>query len=193
MIYFFDTETTGLPTNYNDPTQPNMPSIVQYAGIMTMDDGRIVRTYSSIIKVSEKIPDSVSKIHGITNELSDKAGVGIGFVLEYHIKSIYKCSLLVGHNLSFDQLMIESEVFRHNKRVSIVESIDSIPKTPCFCTMKSSTNLVKIPNGLRGYKWPKLQEIHKFLFGCEFQGAHDALDDVRATVKCYFELKKRGI
>jgi hypothetical protein len=31
------------------------------------------------------------------------------------------------------------------------------------------------------------------LFGTTFSGAHDALADVEATKKCFFELKNRGI
>ena len=42
-------------------------------------------------------------------------------------------------------------------------------------------------------KWPKLEELHIKLFGCNFEGAHDALDDVRATAKCFFELKRLGM
>lgn len=42
-------------------------------------------------------------------------------------------------------------------------------------------------------KWPTLTELHVKLFECEFEGAHDALDDVKAMVNCFFELKKRGI
>lgn len=61
-----------------------------------------------------------------------------------------------------------------------------------ICTMNESTDLCKIP-GPYGYKWPKLEELHKHLFGKTFDNAHDALADVRATARCLFELRRRGM
>ena len=54
--------------------------------------------------------------------------------------------------------------------------------------MLNTTKLCKIP-GKYGYKWPTLSELHMFLFGNGFEGAHDALNDVLACAACYFELK----
>ncbi|SVD61857.1 uncharacterized protein METZ01_LOCUS414711, partial [marine metagenome] len=36
-------------------------------------------------------------------------------------------------------------------------------------------------------------ELHEKLFDKPMQQAHNALVDVRACMKCYFELEKRGI
>ena len=58
--------------------------------------------------------------------------------------------------------------------------------------MQGSTDFCAIV-GNYGYKWPKLQELHKELFGYPFEGDHDALVDVRACVRCYFELRKREV
>lgn len=41
------------------------------------------------------------------------------------------------------------------------------------------------------YKWPSLQELHCALFGANFEDAHDALADVLACRKCYYELQSR--
>ena len=61
--------------------------------------------------------------------------------------------------------------------------------------MKCSADFCAIPSNspYGGYKWPKLEELYRKLFGYTFDGAHDALADVEATRKCYFELKKKGI
>ena len=58
--------------------------------------------------------------------------------------------------------------------------------------MLSSINYCKIL-GKDGYKYPKLQELYRKLFGKEFEDAHDALCDTEATEKCFWELKKQGI
>lgn len=67
---------------------------------------------------------------------------------------------------------------------------------PSVCTMERTTNWCAIPNPnsyYGGYKYPKLQELYAKLFGENFTDAHDALADIRATKKCYFELIERGI
>lgn len=57
--------------------------------------------------------------------------------------------------------------------------------------MTSSTNLCKLPSPYgNGYKWPQLPELHNHLFNCSFGNAHNALYDVKACAKCFFELKK---
>lgn len=60
--------------------------------------------------------------------------------------------------------------------------------------MMSTIKLCNIPqkNG-KGIKFPKLQELHNVLFGCNFENDHTALADVRATVKCLKELMLRGV
>ena len=61
--------------------------------------------------------------------------------------------------------------------------------------MQASTDYCAIPSNspYGGYKWPKLEELYRKLFGCMFDNAHDALADVEATKKCYFELLDRGL
>ena len=61
-----------------------------------------------------------------------------------------------------------------------------------ICTMKATVDFCKIPDNY-GYKYPKLQELHKKLFGYPFEDAHNAMTDIIATKKCFFELKRRGI
>ena len=78
---------------------------------------------------------------------------------------------------------------------NLVESLNKINvKLEKICTMKSSIDLCKLPPVRYGsFKFPKLEELHHHLFGCSFDGAHDALEDVRATARCFFEMKKLGI
>ena len=55
--------------------------------------------------------------------------------------------------------------------------------------MQRSTDFCAI-DGQYGYKWPKLFELHQKLFGVGFEEAHDAGVDIRATAKCFWELRK---
>jgi DNA polymerase III epsilon subunit-like protein len=58
--------------------------------------------------------------------------------------------------------------------------------------MQESTAFCKIP-GPYGYKWPKLMELHQKLFNEGFDGAHDAMNDVLACGRSFFELQRLGV
>ena len=55
--------------------------------------------------------------------------------------------------------------------------------------MKSSKAFVGIKNKF-WFKFPKLSELHIKLFLEDFINAHNAVADIHATKRCFFELKK---
>ena len=91
-----------------------------------------------------------------------------------------KVSQLVGHNIDFDEKILGAELLRAG-HPNCVETKQRL------CTMRSATDYCRLP-GPYGYKWPKLEELHRKLFNQPLDGAHRALVDVRACAKCYFEL-----
>src|SRR5690606_32883003 len=98
---------------------------------------------------------------------------------------ILKSVNLVAHNISFDEKIVGAEFLRSGFP-------NSIPSKNRICTMQSTTNFCAI-QGNYGYKWPKLNELHIKLFGYDFEDAHNAVADINATVKCFWELKKRRL
>lgn len=183
MIFCFDTETTGLPPKFAGIDDPRQPRLVQFAGILAEEDGRVVRANSSIVKPDGyEIPEQSSIVHGIKTDFAEAYGVRLLSVLEWYHRAVRDCDLVVAHNADFDIKIMRANMLR--------EKVDDPPDRPVFDTMKETTDLLKLP-GRYGYKWPKLDELHRFLFGDGFEGAHDALEDIRATLRCYLELKKR--
>ncbi|NOZ80263.1 MAG: 3'-5' exonuclease [DPANN group archaeon] len=126
-----------------------------------------------------------TKVHGITNEKAHEVGIPLQNALSEFVTSLNNSSLLVAHKMSFDEKVVGSELIRMN----IENNLSSINK---ICTMKNTTDFCQIP-GPYGYKWPTLMELHQKLFNNTFDNAHDALSDVSACAKCFFELKNRGI
>jgi len=188
MYLFFDTETTGLPKKWNAPVTDinNWPRLIQIAWVFTDNKGTLINKSNYIIKPENfTIPYEVSKIHRITTERANKDGVVLEKVLHLFNDYIFESDYIVAHNISFDEKIIGAEFIRKG----IFTNFFSKQK---LCTMKASTNFCKIP-GPYGYKWPKLSELHTKLFGVDFEEAHDAAADIKATVKCFWEMRKRNL
>lgn len=194
-IVFFDTETTGLPHNYelHPRVTDNWPRLVQLSWIVTDENGELISTHNYIIKPNGfKIPLMAAAVHGITNERALKEGNDLRKVLSEFMEDVKSASLLVGHNIDFDKKVIGAELYRNDQANE--ELYEYIDRKRFICTMKSTIDFCQIPNRVGyGYKYPKLQELHHKLFAKYFEDAHNALSDIMATKNCFFELKKRGI
>lgn len=198
-ILFFDTETTGLPVNFNAPytDTENWPRLVQLAWQRYSGEVLIAESVAVIYPNGFEIPEAASRIHGITMEQA-LLGTKINFALHGIERALNKVELVVCHNYWFDFPIVAAEMHR----VGMVAAVEVLEKTPWCCTKESGTDLCKIPK-LTGYyknsnkyKWPSLDELHQFLFNEPIAGReqfHDALTDVRATARCYFEMQRRLI
>lgn len=194
MILFFDTETTGVPKNYKAPVTDleNWPRLVQLGYIVydVLDRGEVSEYVSTEFIIRPNgfvISPEVSKIHGVTQEKALTEGASLLTVLDTFTDWVNACDTIVGHNLNFDLSIIGAELVRTNM-------VDPFVGKAQYDTMLKSTDFCKMPGGYGGkYKWPKLKELYKVLFNEELAQTHTALDDIRQTAKCYFELQRRGI
>ncbi len=193
---FFDTETTGLPLNWNAPTGDvdNWPRLVQIAWSI-YEDGRHVKSRDVIIKPEDYvIPADTAQIHGITTERALKEGFEIQPILQEFKEIISNADFLVAHNMGFDEKIMSAEFLRAGMK----NFMDGNPSTglrarKAICTKEISTAFCAIANGRGGFKWPKLSELHAKLFNTHFQDYHNARADVDATAKCFWEMKRRNI
>ncbi len=189
MYLFFDTETTGLPKNWKAPLEnlDNWPRLVQIAWIYYNKKGEEILARDYIIKPDNFIiPREASNVHGITTEKATQDGMPLFDVLDEFSQNINQANYLVAHNMSFDEKIVGAEFLRE-------DLANSLFQTKKICTKDESTNFCKIPGNYGGYKWPKLSELHITLFGVDFEEAHDALVDVKACARCFFELKRRNV
>ena len=187
MLLFFDTETTGLPRNWKAPVTDvnNWPRLVQLAFLLYDREGNRISEKCFIIKPDGyKIPADAVRIHGITTEKATCEGKELKSVLQEFSDVADRSNYLVAHNISFDEKIVGAELLRNRMA-------DCILAKKKICTMQSTTNFCKI-QGPYGYKWPSLQELHYKLFRETFIEAHDALIDINATARCFWELKRLG-
>lgn len=187
---FFDTETTGLPHDWNASVNDvdNWPRIVQISWVVYKNGTKISSSDFIIKPEGFKIPIESSNVHGITTECAEKEGVSLQAVLTEFKDLVEQADLIIAHNISFDEKIVGAEFIRKNMS-------DILKSKRTICTMKKSTEFCAIPssNGYNDYKWPKLSELYIKLFDTEFEDAHNSLADVNATAKCFWEMKKRGI
>ena len=182
---FFDTETTGLPIRYDEPPSntDNWPRLVQLAWIVSDREGTVIAKHSHIIKpVGFTVPTNSSRYHGITQEYASQNGEDLESVLNLFLSDVKNATYLVGHNIQFDQNVVESELIRNHCGQTILDK-----KT--ICTMEGSVYYCDLPD----YKFPTLRELYSKLFNTFYVNAHNASADVEATMKCFWELRKRDV
>ena len=186
-IVVWDTETTGLPVN--GWTLEQQPYIIQFAGILGNIDknGKFTEEMRKniLVKPPISIPFSSSQVHGIYDrDVAEKPA--ISEEIDTIIRFLNSAEMVVGHNIEYDEQVLRYELERLGKKGEYTP-LGSI------CTMRSATEYCKLPGRGFAYKPPKLAELHRFLFDEWFEGAHDAMIDVEATLRSFTELVKKKV
>jgi DNA polymerase-3 subunit epsilon len=177
IALFFDTETTGFP----NPKNP--PEIVQIGALLQdIDSGRILGELNLLVQVTGQIPEQARAVHGIDNDLTYAFGLKSNAADRMFAWLAQKADVVVAHNIKFDTDIIngiwpQSEMVLRSKRQ--------------FCTMLQSEKIVGLKGThAGGTKWPKLIEAYRHFYGTDFDGAHDAMVDVRACRDVFLKLNE---
>ena len=199
MFLFFDCETNGKITDYKASFKEvnKFQRISQFAWELYNSEGKLFKSFQSIVKPDNWTIPTVEELtakgeknpnffveNGMSTERCEKEGKPIKPMLEQFLIELNACKFLLAHNMNFDLPVTASEMYRLG--------LQATNKPTKICTMQSTTDICRL-TGPYGHKWPTLQELHNFLFACDFEGAHDALDDVKAMAKCFFELKRQKL
>ena len=181
IALFFDTETTGFKSS------TYTPRIVQLAAVLQdTETKRVLQELNTMIFTDGfEIPERVAEIHGVTNPLADRFGLGVQLVDQLFGTMILKADVIVAHNIGFDVGMVKD---------NLPVSFDVLVNKEQFCTMAGSTDIVGIPKShAGGNKFPRLAEAYRHFFGEDFANAHDAMADVRACRDVYFAIHEVGV
>lgn len=198
MYLIFDTETNGFPPNYN---------MTQLAFALLDENFKVIDQYQTVIKPKGWIVKDVAWYlengyseseaqkkggffteNNISTKRCEEEGIDVFIALRRFQEALKKSKYKIAHNIKFDNGIILKEM----KDNEVTPQLFQFKKQ--FCTMKSTIKYVGAINrwGKPG-KWPSLSELHIKLFGKDFEGAHDAMDDVKALANCFTALVKRGI
>lgn len=191
MFLVFDTETTGLPRDWNAPKSDysNWPRVVQLAWQLYDGTGSLLEAHDLIVRPEGfDIPFNATKIHGISTDYALEHGVPIAQVLATFSAALNRATILAGHNLKFDTTVLGVEYLR-------LGLVDPLEKMPVLDTCTEDTALLcALPGGKGGkFKLPNLSELYQRLFGETFDEAHNAAADVEATARCFLELLRTEV
>lgn len=196
LLMIYDTETTGLPDWRSPSDAPHQPHPVQLAALLADTDSREVVEETNLIVRPDgwTIPDEVSALHGITTERALAEGIPEGLVVNEYVR--FHDRALAGisaYGISFDERIMRIAMLRDGLSRADIEAREARPK---FCVMRACTPICKLPptdammaTGRRTFKTPKLEEAIRHFFDEGLDGAHDAMVDVRATLRLYWHLK----
>lgn len=157
-----DTETTGFSPKYKD-------KMVQVTAIK-FENFKATQIFTTLLNPKRFIPSSVSKIHGITNEMVEYSPVFEE--VKDCFSEFIRGNILVGHNISFDLSFLASEGVNFlDLDVKVVD------------TLFLSRNLID-KNYIENYK---LGTLCKY-FCLDYFNYHNATEDVLGTSYVFLNL-----
>src|SRR6218665_2168655 len=134
MYLIFDTETTGLPRDWNAPYTDldNWPRAVQIAWQLHDDLGNLIEAKDYLIQPDGfDIPFDAERIHGISTALAQKDGVPLAQVVEEFNAVLEQAKFVVGQNIGFDLNIMGAEFIRANTKTRMHDMpvLDTLSET----------------------------------------------------------------
>lgn len=162
-VVFFDTETSGAYA---------IESEIIEIGAIKWFNGKIIDQFQILLKPKKKLTENNIRIHGITNEILEKA-VSIDTVIHQFHDFINNC-IVVAHHAPFDLGFMALAFEDHQLK---------FPETLNLCTSLLSRALIATTNH-------KLQTLVKEL---KLSGgeAHRAYDDANACLQVFLKCTEK--
>lgn len=187
-----DTETTGLPDVNIENGRRFFPSreyhhydnarVVQIAWVIIDQDGIIREKEVHIISPDGyTVPAESTKIHGISHDMAVAEGKTFTDVALKFQDALFKCDVMVAHNMRFDMSVLLAEAYRY-RMFHLVDCIFSISRFDTMWEGRREYSMSKIP---------KLVELYKVIFNKDYVQLHDALDDALLAGRCYVKIVQR--
>jgi len=184
-ILFIDTETSGLPKNWNLPytEDANWPHAVQVSWVIYTKDRQEVKREDHYINDGDfRITNGAFKIHGITPEFLKQNGEPRKQVMQLLYDDLEKYQpLVVGHFMELDYHITGVAFYR----LGMQQPINDLTM---YCTMVGSKHLVRNPQR----QYLKLGQLYELLFDKQLLKQHNAMTDALATAEVFFELQRLG-
>ena len=173
-----DCETTGLPNCEGSPLE-SQPKIIEFAAIKTDEELNEIERTTFLINPMCQISDKITQITGLTNRDLDEQQT-FSFFYPQLCDFFLGCSTVIAHNLMFDLSLLKFELLRIGKQWAFPYPHKQI------CTVEKTLFM-------EGYKL-NLNKLHqKFIGEPHEKGAHRAMSDVEALLRCCKKLREQQI
>ncbi|MCJ8171792.1 3'-5' exonuclease [Clostridium botulinum] len=167
-VVVFDVESTGINIIEDE--------IVQIAGIKINNKGEVIESFQRFLIPKKSVGDSYL-VHGFSDQFLKENGENKKVVLKDFLEFI-KDTVIVGHNVTFDTSILNSELERLSlEKASFKTYYDTLDIARRF--YPSLTN-------------HKLETLSK-LFNTETKSSHDAMDDILATKDVLMAMLKEKV
>jgi DNA polymerase-3 subunit epsilon len=210
----FDTETTGLPLwdqPYGAPAQPRLASIsaalvelVPHPNDPTIPTAEVQDHFH--LKLQPDWSDAVRAasaagfaINHLSLEELERDGVQLSDALTVLLMLWIKAGQTAAYGVDFDIWVIHNEAMHVTHRLfgALIEQFAK----PQVCIRTAVVNLCKMAPTEKMQQWgrahqhktPKLSEAVEILLGKTMEGGHDAMIDLRWTIKLWGHLARRGL
>ena len=161
-----DIETTGFDPISNKITEI---SAVKYRCNRKVDE------YVTFVAINERIPDRITKLTGITNEMLEGAP-GLSEAIKGLIEFIGE-DIIIGHNISFDLAFLGAACKDH-----------------LGIELKNNyVDVLRIANEKLPFLDSHKQVVVAKYFGIRTEGSHRALTDCEICNSCYQKLKELSV
>jgi len=132
MYLIFDTETADKSRNWKAPASDldNWPRLVQIGWICCDRSGLATGAGDYLIQLDGfTIARGATAVHGITTQKARQEGVELEPVLNEFAQAVKKARVLVAHNMTFDQRVLDAEFIRTGM-------VSNMAGKTWLCTMK---------------------------------------------------------
>lgn len=167
----FDTETTSMANFKAPPSDPTQPDLVQLGMILVDTSNWKTRSQVSMLvdlRRGVEIDAGAEETHGISKEECNRFGVHPNTAVAIFNDFYRSADVLVAHNLSFDATVMAAALHRSGENKED-DGGDGDGKQR-VCTMRASTDVLKIPGRYGNHKWPSLAEAYTFVTDEELAG-----------------------
>ena len=195
VILLFDTETSGLPLFKEPSDHPEQPRIIQLTALLCDWKGSKLSSLDALIyHEGLRLSEDIRSLTGHTDAKLAAGGVPIYDAMNLFLAMMSRASLVVAHNIGFDNRMIRIELKRAG-RVAEADYWRDAGKS--FCTMAATRPILRLPPTEKmrqtarfadSYKSPNLAEAYRWATGKNLNGAHNAMYDVLAVKAILFAL-----
>lgn len=190
-LFFYDTETTGLPDWKSPSDDPCQPHLIQLAVIVAEEETRKEMASISLLVQPDgySIPSEIAELTGIDDIMAISYGVPEVDALSAFMNLFLLGGKRIAHNKTFDQRIIRIALKRFDFDQKMIDKWAETENH--FCTMQAAKSVMKMP-AKRGFKSPTMGEAYEFFTGKTLEGAHNAMVDARACMEVYFAMKDAG-